>query len=147
MTCADVSASSNNTPARCAGVVLVRQRPGSAKGVIFMTLEDETGIANIVVWPKVMETFRKEVMGARLIWVEGRIQSSKERVVHLVAERLVDRSDELKHLANDALGPPRLMLSGEEPLNDDRREHPDNPAQRIRHPRDVRILPRSRDFH
>ena len=146
-TCAAVSASPNNTPARCAGVVLVRQRPGSAKGVIFMTLEDETGIANVVVWPKVMEKFRKEVMGARLIWVEGRIQSSKERVVHLVAERLVDRSDELKFLANDALGPPRQMLSGPEPLNDDRREHPDNPAQRIRHPRDVRILPRSRDFH
>jgi hypothetical protein len=56
---------------RCAGVVLVRQRPGSAKGVVFMTLEDETGIANIVVWPKVMERFRKEVMGARLILVEG----------------------------------------------------------------------------
>ena len=147
ITCAAVSASPNNTPARCAGVVLVRQRPGSANGVIFMTLEDETGIANIVVWPKVMEKFRKEVMGARLIWVEGRIQSSKENVVHLVAERLMDRSDELKHLANDALGPPRQMLSGPEPLNDDRREHPDNPAQRIRHPRDVRILPRSRDFH
>jgi error-prone DNA polymerase len=132
---------------RCAGVVLVRQRPGSAKGVVFMTLEDETGIANIVVWPKVMEKFRKEVMGARLVMVEGRIQSSKEKVVHLVAERLVDRSDELKFLANDALGPPRRLLSGPEPLNDDRREHPDNPAQRIRHPRDVRILPRSRDFH
>lgn len=146
-TCATVAASPNNTPARCAGVVLVRQRPGSANGVIFMTLEDETGIANVVVWPKVMEKFRKEVMGARLIWVEGRIQSSKEKVVHLVAERLVDRSDELRYLANDALGPPRRMLSGPEPLNDDRREHPDNPAQRIRHPRDVRILPRSRDFH
>ena len=63
---------------RCAGVVLVRQRPGSAKGVVFMTLEDETGIANIVVWPKVMERFRKEVMGARLILVEGYIQSSPE---------------------------------------------------------------------
>jgi error-prone DNA polymerase len=146
-TCAAVAASPNNTPARCAGVVLVRQRPGSAKGVIFMTLEDETGIANVVVWPKVMEKYRKEVMGARLIFVEGRIQSSKERVVHLVAERLVDRSDELRYLANDALGPPRRLLSSGEPLNDDRREHPDNPAQRIRHPRDVRILPRSRDFH
>lgn len=146
-TCAAVTAASNNTPARCAGVVLVRQRPGSAKGVIFMTLEDETGIANIVVWPKVMEKFRKEVMGARLIFVEGSIQSSKERVVHLVAERLVDRSDELRYLANDALGAPQRLLSGPEPLNDDRREHPDNPAQRIRHPRDVRILPRSRDFH
>ena len=65
---------------RCAGVVLVRQRPGSAKGVVFMTLEDETGIANIVVWPKVMEQYRKEVMGARLILVEGYIQSSPEQV-------------------------------------------------------------------
>jgi error-prone DNA polymerase len=72
----------------CAGVVLVRQRPGSAKGVVFMTLEDETGIANIVVWPKVMEHFRKEVMGARLILVEGYIQSSPEEVTHLVAQRL-----------------------------------------------------------
>ena len=52
-------------------MVLVRQRPGSANGVVFMTLEDETGIANIVVWPKVMERFRKEVMGARLVLVEG----------------------------------------------------------------------------
>ncbi|QUS39213.1 error-prone DNA polymerase [Tardiphaga alba] len=149
MTCAAVSASPNNTPARCAGVVLVRQRPGSAKGVIFMTLEDETGIANVVVWPKVMETFRKEVMGARLIWVEGRIQSSKERVVHLVAERLVDRSHELQRLSDNLAARPAIPLGPilAEPLNDDRREHPDNPAQRIRHPRDVRILPRSRDFH
>jgi error-prone DNA polymerase len=135
---------------RCAGVVLVRQRPGSAKGVVFMTLEDETGIANIVVWPKVMEQFRKEVMGARLILIEGYIQSSPEKVTHLVAQRLFDRSPDLINLANDALVrrhavPVGPMLA--EPLNDDRREHPDNPAQKIRHPRDVRILPRSRDFH
>ena len=88
---------------RCAGVVLVRQRPGSAKGVVFMTLEDETGIANIVVWPKVMEKYRKEVMGARLILVEGYIQSSPEEVTHLVAQRMVDRSHDLIGLANDAL--------------------------------------------
>jgi error-prone DNA polymerase len=130
-------------------VVLVRQRPGSAKGVVFMTLEDETGIANIVVWPKVMEHFRKEVMGARLILVEGTIQSSPEKVVHLVAERLFDRSSDLVQLADDALGRhavpagPALV----EPLNDDRREHRDHPAQKIRHPRNVRILPPSRDFH
>ena len=78
-----------NKRVRCAGVVLVRQRPGSAKGVVFMTLEDETGIANIVVWPKVMEQFRKEVMGARLILVEGYIQSSPEQVTHLVAAAIV----------------------------------------------------------
>ena len=93
---------------RCAGVVLVRQRPGSAKGVVFMTLEDETGIANIVVWPKVMEQFRKEVMGARLILVEGYIQSSPEQVTHLVAQRLFDRSHDLVGLANDAFGRKRM---------------------------------------
>jgi error-prone DNA polymerase len=112
---------------RCASVVLVRQRPGSANGVVFMTLEDETGIANIVVWPKVMEKFRKEVMGARLLLVEGRIQSSPEKVVHLVADRLFDRSHDLKRLADDALGGKVGALAGgvpAEPLNDDRRDHP-----------------------
>jgi error-prone DNA polymerase len=147
VTCASIVDANDRRRVRCAGVVLVRQRPGSANGVVFMTLEDETGIANIVVWPKVMEQFRREVMGSRLILVEGRIQSSPDKVVHLVAERLIDRSDDLKYLGNDALGPFRQMLSGPEPIDDDRREHPDNPAQRIRHPRNVRILPRSRDFH
>jgi error-prone DNA polymerase len=135
---------------RCAGVVLVRQRPGSAKGVVFMTLEDETGIANIVVWPKVMEQFRKEVMGARLILVEGYIQSSPEQVTHLVAQRLVDRTHDLVGFANDAFRRKRILPTGPaliEPLNDDRRDHPDHPAQKIRHPRNVRILPPSRDFH
>ena len=141
--CEDVCHDRDRQSVRCAGVVLVRQRPGSAKGVVFMTLEDETGIANIVVWPKVMERFRKEVMGARLVLVEGYIQSSPEKVVHLVAERLFDRSRDLVHLANDALGRKPAMPSGPaliEPLHDDRRQHPDNPAQKIRHPRNVRIL-------
>jgi len=148
--CEAVSHRNENRRVRCAGVVLVRQRPGSAKGVVFMTLEDETGIANIVVWPKVMEQFRKEVMGARLILVEGYIQSSPERVTHLVAQRLFDRSHDLVGLANDAFSRKRLLPAGPaliEPLNDDRRDHPDHPAQKIRHPRNVRILPRSRDFH
>ena len=101
--CKDVSHRNDRRRIRCAGVVLVRQRPGSAKGVVFMTLEDETGIANIVVWPKVMEQYRKEVMGARLILVEGYIQSSPEHVTHLVAQRMVDRSHDLIGLANDAL--------------------------------------------
>jgi error-prone DNA polymerase len=130
----------------CAGVVLVRQRPGSAKGVVFMTLEDETGIANIVVWPKVMERFRKEVMGARLIQVEGYIQSSPEEVTHLVAQRLFDRSGDLTNLANDALARKHVLPYGTA-LNDDSRDHPENSAQKIRHPRNVRILPPSRDFH
>jgi error-prone DNA polymerase len=114
-----------------------------------MTLEDESGIANIVVWPKVLARFRKEVMGARLVLIEGRVQSSPEHVTHLVAERLIDRSHELLALTDHAprrkhplpVGPALI-----EPLQDDRRDHPDDPAQKIRHPRNVRILPPSRDF-
>jgi error-prone DNA polymerase len=148
--CERVCHANDKKRVRCAGVVLVRQRPGSAKGVVFMTLEDETGIANIVVWPKVMERFRKEVMGARLILVEGYIQSSPEQVTHLVAQRLFDRSHDLVGLANDALSRKHALPVGPalvEPLHDDRRQHADNPAQKIRHPRNVRILPASRDFH
>jgi error-prone DNA polymerase len=163
--CTEINHRNDRRKVRCAGVVLVRQRPGSSKGVVFMTLEDETGIANIVVWPKVMEQYRKEVMGARLILVEGYIQSSPEHVTHLVAQRMFDRSGDLIGLADDAFirkhavpaGPALIEpLAGEVLnegfrndgfLNDDRRSHPDAPAQKIRHPRNVRILPPSRDFH
>ncbi len=133
--CEAVCHANDKKRVRCAGVVLVRQRPGSAKGVVFMTLEDETGIANIVVWPKVMEQFRKEVMGARLILVEGYIQSSPEEVTHLVAQRLFDRSRDLTDLANDALARKHVVPYGTA-LNDDRRDHLENPAQKIRHPRE-----------
>ncbi|PIT05138.1 DNA polymerase [Bradyrhizobium nitroreducens] len=146
--CKEISHENERRRVRCAGVVLVRQRPGSASGVVFMTLEDETGIANVVVWPKVMEQYRKEVMGARLIEVQGYIQSSPEKVTHLIAQRMIDRSHDLVGLANDALSrkhPVPLETGGE--LNDDRRDLPDMPAQKIRHPRNVRILPPSRDFH
>jgi len=148
--CRDISHENERRRVRCAGVVLVRQRPGSASGVVFMTLEDETGIANVVVWPKIMEQYRKEVMGARLILVEGYIQSSPEKVTHLIAQRMVDRSYDLVGLANDALSRKHPVPAGAdliEPLNDDPRAQADMPAQKIRHPRNVRILPPSRDFH
>ncbi|KQW18495.1 DNA polymerase [Afipia sp. Root123D2] len=146
--CSEATRQRDGRLVKCAGVVLVRQRPGSAKGVVFMTIEDETGIANIVVWPKVMEIFRKEVMGARLVLIEGRIQSS-EGVVHLVAERLHDRSHDLTYLANDSLFRKQALPSGATlavPLNQESAVS-DMPAQKHRHPRNVRILPRSRDFH
>jgi error-prone DNA polymerase len=148
--CKEISHENERRRVRCAGVVLVRQRPGSASGVVFMTLEDETGIANVVVWPKVMEQYRKEVMGARLIEVQGYIQSSPEKVTHLIAQRMIDRSHDLVGLASDALSRKPSVPAGAtvvEPLNDDRRDHADMPAQKIRHPRNVRILPPSRDFH
>jgi DNA-directed DNA polymerase III PolC len=83
-----------------AGLVLVRQRPGSANGVIFMTLEDETAVANTIVWPQVFETFRPIVLGARLVAVTGKLQN-EYGVIHVVAERLDDLSPLLKRLAED----------------------------------------------
>jgi error-prone DNA polymerase len=89
---------------KVAGLVLVRQRPGSASGVIFMTLEDETGIANLVVWPPVFERFRRTVMGGRLVECQGRLQR-EGGVIHVIADRLVDRSALLSSLAHGAKVP------------------------------------------
>ena len=77
-----------------AGLVLVRQKPGTAKGVMFITLEDETGIANLVVWAKIFEKYRRVVLSASMLAVRGRIQREGE-VVHLVAHHLADLSTEL----------------------------------------------------
>ncbi len=120
-----------------AGIVLIRQRPGSAKGVCFISLEDETGVANLVVWPKVMETYRKVVMQSRLIDLRGLLQKG-DGVIHVVAEHLADRSDALDRLSNDVMDVP-LARADEvrKPL----------PHGTHRHPRDVRVIPRSRDFH
>ena len=89
-----------------AGLVLVRQRPGTASGVVFVTLEDEFGIANLVVWPKVFETYRRIVMGSRLLGVAGKVQrvdstdDSGASVIHLVADRLWDWSADLDRIAD-----------------------------------------------
>jgi error-prone DNA polymerase len=121
-----------------AGLVLIRQRPGSAKGVCFITLEDETGIANLVVWPDVFDRQRKIVMGARLMVAHGIIQrDADDGVIHLVVRRLEDHTHMLRHLS-DGLMPSTL-------------NHGDGggswrqPA--AAHPRDVEIIPKSRDFH
>jgi error-prone DNA polymerase len=89
-----------------AGLVLVRQRPGTAKGVIFITLEDETGIVNVVVWPKVFEKNRRTVMAAQFLKVHGRIER-EGLVIHVVADRLIDRSTELTRLGDGTAGMPR----------------------------------------
>ena len=107
-----------------AGLVLVRQRPGTAKGVVFLTLEDETGVGNVVVWKKTMERFRRAVMGARLLMVRGRIEREGD-IVHLVAHRLEDASAHLLLLSDAAealaaLGPSRaadeLGRGGADPM-------------------------------
>ena len=84
---------------KVAGIVLVRQRPGTASGVIFMTLEDDDGIANIVVWPKVFETYRRIVLGGRMVMIEGKLQR-EGIVVHVVADRVTDLTP-LLHTLNE----------------------------------------------
>jgi error-prone DNA polymerase len=115
-----------------AGLVLVRQRPGTAKGVIFMTLEDETDIANIIVWPKAFEQNRRVVMSGRFLAVRGRLQRAG-LVIHVVAESFVDLSGELPMLRDDRL-----------------REGGDLFAPKFsggQHPVDTQLLLKSRDFH
>jgi error-prone DNA polymerase len=87
----------HNRPARCAGLVTCRQRPGTANGVIFLTLEDETGLANVIVHGKLAERQRNELLGSRLLGVLGVLQREGE-VVHLIAKRLVDHSELLGNL-------------------------------------------------
>ena len=96
-----------------AGLVLVRQRPGTAKGVIFVTLEDETGTANIVVWANVYERFRRAVIAGRLLRVTGRLQRDAG-VVHIVAELIEDLSPLLDTLLQPAFKSP-IARAGDQP--------------------------------
>ncbi len=157
-----------------AGVVLIRQRPGSAKGVCFITLEDETGVINLVVWPDLKEKQRRVVMGSRLMEVRGRVEYDDE-VIHVIAHHMTDASHELYRLSDDLLaapvaradhcnnplpgqpnprnnprsgtdGPHSLVEPWQEPPAGNRECGWHDPAARG-HPRDVRIIPRSRDFH
>jgi len=125
---AEISACRDGAEAACAGIVLTRQMPGDA-GVVFITLSDETSVTNVVVWPRLVEPFRREIMGGRLLLVEGKVQKSPDGVVHLVAERIVDRTAELERLSEDDHAAPSFR------------------AQGARHPRNVRVVPKSRDFH
>jgi error-prone DNA polymerase len=137
------------------GVVLVRQRPGTGQGVVFMTIEDETGIANIVIWPKMLERFRKVIMGSRLILVRGRIQRHED-IIHVVSSSLEDRSYWLLDLSEWSEDFKPALANADEVKRPDpgsarNREQP----RFARHPREERtipkrletVLPKSRDFH
>ncbi len=124
-----------------AGLVLIRQRPGSAKGVCFITLEDEQGVANLVVWPSVMETFRKVVMQSRLLVIHGYVQRDVD-IIHVVAQTLEDRTDALFRLAPDGLN---TAMAHADEVNRPLAAATATPTRT--HPRNARIIPKSRDFH
>ena len=140
-----------------AGVVLIRQRPGSAKGVCFITLEDETGAINLVVWPDLKERQRKVVMGSRLMEVRGRVEYDDE-VIHVIAHHMTDATHQLHLLSDDLLQAPLARADNAGTLGAEGGETirprdmidqlpPNTPPNTRGHPRDARIIPRSRDFH
>ena len=118
--------------------MITRQRPGTASGVVFLTLEDETGVCNVIVWRAIYKRFRKAVISGRLLKVTGKLQ--REGIVtHLIAERVEDMSARLSEL-----GHPDFDILGETTLAADDAPRP----ARARHPREqAKVLFPSRDFH
>lgn len=127
-----------------AGLVLVRQRPGTASGVIFMTLQDETHIANVVVWPKIFERFRPQVLGARFCAVEGVVQN-ESNVVHVIADRLRDLSPLLAQLSGQPLSHAPVQADETRRPSPDPRTHP----RKVRHnlSPEAQVMPKGRNFH
>ena len=123
ITCAELGQTRSGRRVAVAGLVLVRQKPGSAKGVMFITLEDETAVANLIVWPSVFEAQRRLVLSAGMLACRGRVQT-ESGVTHLVAERLHDLSDLLRSVGQRAEAFPLRHGRG------DGVSHPGAPDQR-----------------
>ena len=142
LSCADANAAPDGRRVSVAGVVLIRQRPGKGNAV-FITIEDETGVVNALLWSRDMERQRRAVMASRLMRIDGEIQRSDEGVVHLMAKTVTDRTDLLGLLSE--IDTPKLPLSPADTVN--RPKAQPQPAQVRGHPRNVRVIPKSRDFH
>jgi error-prone DNA polymerase len=137
----------NGQKVRVAGLVLVRQRPGTASGVIFMTLQDETHIANIVVWGRTFERFRPEVLGARLCAVDGVVQK-EGAVIHVVAERLHDYSHLLAKLSGSEADTGMTRADGiRSPVEADGWSHPRNVRHNLSYKPAAGVMPKGRNFH
>ena len=131
VTCAELLPMRDGTRMEVAGIVLVRQKPGSAKGVMFITLEDETGVANVVVWPKLFERFRPLVLGAAMMGVRGRVQT-EGKVTHVIAEDLRDLTALLRSVGQREAAFPLVAGRGDEA----RRGGPPDPRAKVK-PRDI----------
>ncbi|MEO9600148.1 error-prone DNA polymerase [Parasphingorhabdus sp.] len=154
LSCAEIATAKNGSQAKVAGVVLIRQRPGKGNAV-FITLEDESGVSNLLLWASRFEKMRRPVMAARLMLATGEVQRSVEGVTHLMTSRIEDYTFMLSEIT-DRERPDMPMAHADEvnrPVyrNEDRqaaRLTPPYPAKSNGgHPRNVRILPKSRDFH
>jgi error-prone DNA polymerase len=108
--CGDLEGVKDGTRVEVAGLILVRQRPGSAKGVVFVTLEDETGIANAILWPDRFEAQRRTVMAAAMLSVRGRVQS-ESGTIHIIADHITDLTGLLREIGDIDL--PRLTMPGD----------------------------------
>jgi error-prone DNA polymerase len=147
LSCAEANAAKDGCRVKVAGVVLVRQRPGKGHAV-FITIEDETGIANALLWARDMEKQRRAVMAARLMLIEAVVQRSTEGVVHLMASRIHDRTVMLDALVSGGGALPPPGAPGDEVQRPQvARGHTTPASSGARHPRDVRLLSKSRDFH
>ncbi|KQN73591.1 error-prone DNA polymerase [Devosia sp. Leaf64] len=131
-----------------AGLVLVRQRPGTASGVIFATLEDETGVANVIVWPKTFETNRRVVLGARVMAVRGQLQR-EGLVIHVIAKDFIDLTPQMAKMANGVeIGETVLARAdegasgGPKGRNREQEEYQKRVSQRL-----FDALPAGRNFH
>ena len=158
LSCAELAQAKNGSQAKVAGVVLIRQRPGKGNAV-FITLEDESGVSNLLLWASRFEKMRRPVMAARLMLATGEVQRSVEGVTHLMTSRVEDYSFMLDDITRRD-SPDIPMCRADEvnrPVyrNEDRRAaraereaaQPQPAYPRHGHPRNVRILPKSRDFH
>ena len=149
VTTAEATGARNGQRLQTSGLVLVRQQPGTASGVVFITIEDETGVANLVVWPRVKERFRPVLMRARILHVRGQVQTA-DNVTHIVADQLIDCSADLSLLSEDTLRDPiKGILARPDEVARPPAENrgPGNRRSSAHHPRDARIIPPSRDFH
>ncbi|PSJ57671.1 error-prone DNA polymerase [Pseudaminobacter soli (ex Li et al. 2025)] len=154
VTCAEAMAARDGRWLMTGGLVLVRQRPGSAKGVMFMTLEDETGIVNAVVWPKLFERQRRLVLSSALLAINGKIQREGD-VVHLVAQRLFDLSEDLGRLGERDAQFPLPHGRGDEFARGNGAPDPRERPQAVAPARDIfipdlhidRLKVKSRNFH
>ena len=138
----------DGTQVSVCGLVLVRQRPSTAKGVIFMTLEDETGVANVIIWHNAFERYRHVILAARLVRITGELQR-QGIVTHVIAERIEDLSHILDHLgeARDLMPLSTHSKKNSDPLD------PGGHSSRIRGQADsrshdkIKVSIKSRNFH